>query len=123
MKSHLKTIEWGAECWNRIHVGAIHLGQISRRGQLTAASIFFESALRRAVNCPRCAFHVKPWVRRNRLHVGVDLFKWTWDLHDAVNAALKKSERPALEESRSYWKSEHAKLSRGQLAQMGLPVQ
>ncbi len=86
---------WGPIFWMTIHIVALGYSENPSYSEKKAAKEFFES-LQHLLPCPTCREHyienlkerpITPFLDNRR-----DLFKWTVELHNAVNKKLGKPE-------------------------------
>ena len=84
---------WGPFFWHTIHISALGYPQKPSYGQKKAAKEFFE-ALAFLIPCPVCRDHYSKFLQETPISPSLDrredLFKWTVDLHNAVNKQLGK---------------------------------
>ena len=99
MKLKMPPQVWGPFFWHTIHITALGYPEKPNYSQKKAAKEFYES-LAFLLPCSVCKEHyaqtlaikpITPFLDRRQ-----DLLKWTIDLHNSVNASLKK---PAMSES------------------------
>ena len=85
---------WGPFFWMTIHIVALGYSSKPSYTEKRSAKQFFES-LANLIPCPVCREHYKQHITQNPLtpHLDsrTDLFKWTVDLHNAVNMSLGKT--------------------------------
>jgi len=99
MKLKMPPEVWGPIFWHTIHIAAMGYPEKPTYSQKKAAKEFFESLIF-LLPCDKCRKHytqhlaIKPVTQY--LDRRQDLFKWTVDLHNEVNASLQK---PRLSES------------------------
>lgn len=103
----------GPGIWFQMHLQAAH----ATTPQLKAA---FRENIKLLIDnfkCTKCQEHFRKFYEKYPLNryenirdqEGNDIgyFRWTWELHDQVNAFLKKP-RPSLKEAYSYYRDETA---------------
>jgi hypothetical protein len=97
---------WGPFFWMTIHIVALGYSSKPSYTEKRSAKQFFES-LANLIPCPVCREHYKQHITQNPLtpHLDsrTDLFKWTVDLHNAVNMSLGKP-KWTVEEALNYIK-------------------
>ncbi len=97
---------WGPFFWMTIHIVALGYSSKPNYTEKRSAKQFFES-LANLIPCPVCREHYKQHITKNpivpHLDNRTDLFKWTVDLHNAVNVSLGKP-KWTVEESINYIK-------------------
>jgi hypothetical protein len=85
---------WGPLFWHTIHIVALGYPQAPTYAQKRAAKEFYES-LGVLIPCPVCREHYQQHLQKvpitPHLDRRDDLFKWTVNLHNEVNALLGKS--------------------------------
>lgn len=90
---------WGPIFWHTIHITALGYPNEPNYGQKRAAKEFYES-LAFLIPCPVCREHYKQHLSKApispHLDRRADLFRWTVELHNQVNASLGK---PKVSES------------------------
>jgi hypothetical protein len=90
---------WGPIFWHTIHITALGYSPNPTYGHKKAAKEFYES-LAFLIPCPVCRQHYETHLQKNPLTPHLDrrddLFRWTVNLHNAVNETLGK---PRLLES------------------------
>ncbi len=84
---------WGPFFWMTIHIVALGYPSKPSYTEKRSAKQFFES-LANLIPCPVCREHYKQHITKNpitpNLDSRTDLFKWTVDLHNAVNETQGK---------------------------------
>lgn len=102
---HLPPSVWGPFFWHTMHISALGYPSSPSYGHKKAAKEFFESLIF-LIPCPVCREHyaefmksmpVTPFLDRRE-----DLFKWTVELHNAVNQKLGKPRFTELESIEFY---------------------
>jgi Erv1 / Alr family len=90
---------WGPLFWHTIHITALGYPANPSYSHKKAAKEFYES-LAFLIPCPVCREHYERHLQKNPLTPHLDrrddLFRWTVNLHNEVNATLEK---PRLLES------------------------
>jgi hypothetical protein len=90
---NLRPSVWGPPFWLTIHIIALAYPATPTYSEKKAAKEFFESLLH-LLPCPTCREHYAEHTRTLPLvpHLDTrdDLFKWTLELHNAVNRSLGK---------------------------------
>ena len=85
---------WGPLFWHTIHIVALGYPKAPTYAQKRAAKEFYES-LGILIPCPVCREHYQTHLQKipitPHLDRREDLFKWTVQLHNEVNALLGKS--------------------------------
>ena len=85
---------WGPIFWHTIHITALGYPSSPTYGQKRAAKEFYES-LAILIPCPVCREHYGTYLEKNPISPHLDrrddLFRWTVQLHNEVNARLGKS--------------------------------
>ena len=85
---------WGPLFWHTIHIVALGYPNNPTYAQKRAAKEFYES-LSQLIPCPVCREHYKKHLEKTPISPYLDrrddLFKWTVQLHNEVNAILGKS--------------------------------
>ena len=103
---HIPPTVWGPFFWMTIHITALGYPSKPTYTEKRSAKQFFES-LANLIPCPVCREHYKQHITKNpilpHLDNRSDLFKWTVDLHNAVNETLNKP-KWTVEESLAYIK-------------------
>jgi hypothetical protein len=89
----LRPATWGPFFWMTIHIVALGYPEEPTYTEKRAAKDFFES-IAHLLPCPTCRDHYKEHLRglpiTPHLDRRSDLFKWTVNLHNAVNKSLNK---------------------------------
>jgi hypothetical protein len=89
----LRPSVWGPFFWMTIHIIALGYSADPTYTEKRAAKEFFEG-LSHLLPCPTCREHYKQHIRSSPITPYLDrrqdLFKWTIDLHNAVNKSLGK---------------------------------
>jgi hypothetical protein len=84
---------WGPFFWMTIHIVALGYPSKPSYTEKRSAKQFFES-LANLIPCPVCREHYKKHITKTPISTYLDskkdLFKWTVDLHNAVNMSLGK---------------------------------
>jgi hypothetical protein len=84
---------WGPLFWMTMHIIALGYPSEPSYTDKKAAKDFYES-LANLIPCPMCRDHYKEHLKNYPLMPNLDsrsdLFKWTIDLHNAVNVSLNK---------------------------------
>jgi len=84
---------WGPFFWHTIHIAALGYPQNPTYTDKKAAKEFFES-LQWMLPCSVCRDHYAKHIVENPISTFLDkradLFRWTIDIHNAVNESLKK---------------------------------
>lgn len=85
---------WGPLFWHTIHIVAIGYSNSPTYAQKRAAKEFYES-LSQLIPCSVCRQHYTTHLSKNPISPHLDrrddLFRWTVNLHNEVNASLGKS--------------------------------
>ena len=99
---HLPPASWGPFFWHTMHIVALGYPTNPSYGHKKAAKEFFES-LQFLIPCPICREHYAAFLQEQAITPFLDrrddLFRWTVDVHNKVNAKLNKprvSERDAI---------------------------
>lgn len=99
---HLPPASWGPFFWHTMHIAALGYPKEPSYGHKKAAKEFFES-LQFLIPCPICREHYSKFMQEQPLTPFLDrredLFRWTVDIHNKVNATLNKprfSEQEAI---------------------------
>lgn len=89
----LRPSTWGPFFWMTIHIIALGYPNEPTYTEKKAARDFFEG-LGHLLPCPTCRDHYRQHIQSlpigPHLDSRADLFKWTLDLHNAVNKSLNK---------------------------------
>jgi hypothetical protein len=89
----LRPATWGPFFWMTIHIVALGYPAEPTYTEKRAAKEFFES-IGHLLPCPTCRDHYKTHIAAMPITPHLDrrddLFKWTVDLHNAVNRSLQK---------------------------------
>ena len=84
---------WGPFFWHAIHITALSYPADPSYGQKRAAKEFFES-LGHLIPCPKCREHYQQYLQKMPISPHLDrrddLFRWTVNVHNEVNALLGK---------------------------------
>lgn len=82
---------WGPIFWHTIHIVALGYPDSPSETERAAATAFYNS-LREVIPCPICKEHYRTFLDATPPQVGSrqELIRWTFDLHNKVNAALGK---------------------------------
>jgi hypothetical protein len=103
---HIPPTVWGPFFWMTIHITALGYPSKPTYTEKRSAKQFFES-LANLIPCPVCREHYKQHITKNpilpHLDNRSDLFKWTVELHNAVNEKLNKP-KWTVQESLDYIK-------------------
>uniref|UniRef100_A0A6C0CRX2 thiol oxidase n=1 Tax=viral metagenome TaxID=1070528 RepID=A0A6C0CRX2_9ZZZZ len=85
---------WGPNAWTFIHLMVISEHESFDIGRLTYYQQFYE-VLTHLLPCEKCRNHLIENLKKNKdlstIRTKKELFKWTVDLHNAVNLILNKS--------------------------------
>jgi len=84
---------WGPFFWHTMHITALSYPEKPTYAHKRAAKDFFES-LAHLIPCPKCREHYSTHLQKfpisPHLDRREDLFRWTVNVHNAVNKALDK---------------------------------
>ncbi len=84
---------WGPFFWHTIHITALSYPAKPTYAHKRAAKEFFESLVH-LIPCPKCREHYSTHLQKNPISPHLDrredLFRWTVNLHNAVNKSLDK---------------------------------
>ncbi len=98
---------WGPFFWHTMHIVALGYPNEPKYAEKRAAKEFYESLIH-LIPCPMCRVHYTQHLKDNPITASLDsrtdLFKWTVDLHNAVNKTLGKPEVSELEAIAFYHK-------------------
>ena len=98
---------WGPFFWHTMHIIAIGYPIKPTYGDKHAAKEFFES-LQFLIPCQLCREHYKTYLKSMpvtpHLDRREDLFRWTINLHNEVNAKLEKPKVTEAESIRYYYR-------------------
>lgn len=93
MKNNLQPDVWGPSGWNFIHYVALGYPDNPTEDDKLHYKTFYES-LGHVLPCQGCATHYKDTVSQFPLTQSLesrdDLLRWTFDIHNLVNARLEK---------------------------------
>jgi len=96
----LSPVVWGPFFWHTIHIAALGYPKEPTYTEKRAAKEFFES-LQFLIPCSVCREHYSKHLKEHPLTTFLDrradLFRWTIDIHNEVNKALKKPTRTEQE--------------------------
>ena len=97
---------WGPFFWHTMHIVALGYPKEPSYAHKKAAKEFFES-LQFLIPCPICREHYSQFLQEQAITPSLDrredLFRWTVDIHNKVNATLKKP-RVSEQEAIQYYK-------------------
>lgn len=102
---HLPPSTWGPFFWHTMHIIALGYPSKATYGHKKAAKEFYES-LQFLIPCPICREHYSQFLQQNPITPFLDrrddLFKWTVQIHNEVNAKLGKPRFTELESIELY---------------------
>ena len=96
--------KWGPTAWSKFHEKAINYPIIPCQGDIKKVLCFYHKDFMQYIGCKDCEMDYKSIIRSYPVRTGsrLELFNWTVDVHNIINAKLGK-QRISYEQAYQLW--------------------